>query len=96
MRTLIGETMSQPPLQVVQLTPPGRGAVATLRIEGPGAVETVQSHFRARSGRPLAAYSTDQFVVGRFGGEQGEEVVARARATTPWNCIATADWRPWR
>jgi tRNA modification GTPase len=75
---LIGETMPQPlPLQVVQLTPPGRGAVATLRIEGPHAVETVQASFRARSGRPLAAYSTGQLVVGRFGGEQGEEVVAR-------------------
>ena len=42
-----------------------------------GAVEAVESHFRARSGRPLAAYPADQIVVGRFGGDAGEEVVAR-------------------
>lgn len=65
------------PLRVIRLTPPGRGAVATLRVEGPGAVEAVESHFRARSGRPLAAYPADQIVVGRFGGDTGEEVVAR-------------------
>lgn len=53
-------------LQVIQLTPPGRGAVATLRIEGPGAVETVQTHFRARGGRTLAAYPVDRLVVGHF------------------------------
>lgn len=54
--------------------------MATLRVEGPGAVETVQAFFHARSGRPLAAYAADQFAVGRFGGEQGEEVVARRAA----------------
>jgi tRNA modification GTPase len=63
--------------EVVQLTPPGRGAVATLRIEGPGAVEAVQKQFRAHSGRALAAFPADQIVVGRFGGEAGEEVVVR-------------------
>jgi tRNA modification GTPase len=64
-------------LQVIQLTPPGRGAIATLRIEGPGAAEAVQSHFRAESGRPLTAYPPDQIAVGRFGGPSGEEVVVR-------------------
>lgn len=65
------------PLRVVELTPPGRGAVATLRIEGLGAVEAVDSHFRARDGRPLAAFAADEVVVGRFGGDSGEEVVVR-------------------
>ena len=65
------------PLCVIRLTPPGRGAVATLRMEGPGALEAVESHFRARSGRSLAAYPIDQIVVGRFGDDFGEEVVAR-------------------
>jgi tRNA modification GTPase len=76
--------MSNPPLSlcVIQLTPPGRGAVATLRIEGPGAVEAVNSHFRPRSGRPLAAYGADQIVVGHFGGDAGEEVVACRRGDT--------------
>ena len=62
---------------VVRLTPSGRGAVATLRVEGPDAVDVVQSHFQARSDRRLADCSTDQIVVGRFGGPHGEEVVAR-------------------
>ena len=31
----------------------------------------------ARSGRPLATYPADQIVVGRFGDDFGEEVVAR-------------------
>jgi tRNA modification GTPase len=67
--------MSTPqPLRVVQLTPPGRGAVATLRVEGPGTIEAVQMHFRARSGRALAAIPVDRIAVGRFG---GEEVVVR-------------------
>ncbi len=42
--------MMQPStLRVIQLTPLGRGAVATLRIEGPGAIRAVQSQFRARA-----------------------------------------------
>jgi tRNA modification GTPase len=63
--------------QIIQLTPPGRGAVATLRVEGPAAVEAVQPQFRARSGRVLAAFPVDRIVVGRFGGQRGEEVVVR-------------------
>lgn len=63
--------------KVVQLTPPGRGAVASLRIEGAGAIDAVQSCFHTRSGRPLISYPIDQIVIGRFGGQSGEEVVAR-------------------
>jgi tRNA modification GTPase len=65
------------PLCVVPLTPPGRGAVATLRVEGPGAVAAVEGRFRTRSGRRLAAFSIDQIIVGRFAGDVGEDVVAR-------------------
>ncbi len=73
--------MSQPPSPcVIQLTPPGRGAVATLRVEGPGAVEVVQLHFRCRGGRPLATYPADRLVVGHFGDDRGEEVVLRRHA----------------
>jgi tRNA modification GTPase len=64
-----------PPLYVIQLTPPGRGAVATLRIEGPGAVEAVQSRFRARNAQPLTSFPVDRLVVGHFGDDRGEEVV---------------------
>ena len=52
----------------------GRGYTAHRRA---GAIDIVQLHFRAHSGRPLASYTSDQIVVGRFGGEQGEEVVLR-------------------
>ncbi len=69
---------SQP--RVVQLTPPGRGAVATLLIDGPGAVELLEGRFRANGDRGLKTRSVDQLVVGRFGGETGEEVVARRHA----------------
>ncbi len=70
--------MPQPPVPcVIPLTPPGRGAVATLRIEGPAALAAVQVHFRSRSGRPLASYPADRLVVGHFGDDRGEEVVLR-------------------
>jgi len=66
--------LSPPPMQVIQLTPPGRGAVATLRVEGPGAIDAVRSRFHARNGRPWTADSIDRLVVGHFG---GEEIVVR-------------------
>jgi tRNA modification GTPase len=72
--------MFQPPLEVIQLTPPGRGAIATLRVEGPRAVETVALQLRTRSGRPLSGLAVDRLVVGRFGDDAGEEVVVRRLA----------------
>jgi tRNA modification GTPase len=74
---LLALTMLNSPPRVIQLTPPGRGGVATLRIEGRGALEAVERHFRDRNGWPLPAHPADHLVVGRFGGEVGEEVVAR-------------------
>jgi tRNA modification GTPase len=72
--------MTQPrPLHVIQLTPPGRGAVATLRVEGPGAREAVARQFRAHSGRPLETIALERPVIGRFGGDRGEEVVVCRR-----------------
>ena len=68
------------PLRVIQLTPPGRGAVATLRVEGPGAIEVVQSCFRPRGARPLTAYPAGRLLVGHFGDDRGEEVVVRRHA----------------
>lgn len=72
-------------LYIVQLTPPGRGAVATLLLQGPRAEATIQARFQAKSGRPLATYPLDRLVFGHFvlpaGGEAanapGEEVVIR-------------------
>ena len=60
------------PLRLVLLTPLGRGAVATLRVEGPGAVAVVAEHFVTRN-----SLSVDRLVFGRFGAEPAEEVVVR-------------------
>ncbi|HUT13768.1 MAG TPA: GTPase, partial [Thermoguttaceae bacterium] len=62
-----------------RLTPPGRGAVATVLVEGPGAVEVVDAHFHARNRRRLSDSPTDTPVVGRFASKTGEEIVARRR-----------------
>jgi len=54
--------------------------VATVLVEGPGAVETVDAHFHARNRRRLSDCPTDQPVLGRFGWKTGEEIVARRRS----------------
>ena len=53
-------------LVLIQLTPPGRGAVATLRVEGPGALHVVQRHLLTRNGRPLADFQPGRIVIGQF------------------------------
>ena len=72
--------LRQPSLAIVRLTPAGRGAVASLLVEGPRANQAVQAHFRAAAGRPLASYPPDRLVFGHFdfGAESREEVVVRA------------------
>ncbi|MGA2798837.1 MAG: GTPase [Thermoguttaceae bacterium] len=67
-------------LRVVRLTPPGRGAVACLLVEGPGAAEAVQAVVRTKSSRPPADFSDDSLIVGRFNEVNGEEVVLRRRS----------------
>ena len=54
--------------------------MATLSVEGPGALAAVQAQFRPASGRPLAECPADRLVFGRFGSEPGEEVVVRVRS----------------
>ena len=70
-----------PQLQIVQLTAAGRGAVATLLVEGPQALGAVQACFQANSGRPLADCDASRLVVGRFGAEPGEQIVVRRRSS---------------
>jgi len=69
----------QSPLKIVQLTPPGRGAVATLLVHGPRATEAVGAHFRGLGGRALESYPPDRLVFGHFdfGSRSREEVVVR-------------------
>jgi len=65
---------------IVRLTPPGRGAVATVLVEGPGAVEMVAACFRPKSGRLLHEYGAERLVFGTFGSDPGEEIVVRCRS----------------
>lgn len=67
------------PLCVVLLTPPGRGAVATVRVEGPGACARVDRLFQAVSQRPVAGLAANRFAYGRFrlGDEVYDEVIVR-------------------
>ena len=67
------------PLRVVLLTPPGRGAVATVRVEGPGACERVDLHFQAVSRRLVTDLPGDRLAFGRFrlGTDVHDEVIIR-------------------
>ncbi len=66
-------------MQIVQLTPPGRGAVATLLVEGRGSMGAVGALFQSKNGRALTTAAIDRPLFGRFGSEPGEEVVVRCR-----------------
>jgi tRNA modification GTPase len=70
------------PPRVVQLTPPGRGAVATLLVEGPDALRLVESGFRPAGGRPLGSYPLSEIVFGHFaaGSHPAEQVVVCRRS----------------
>lgn len=64
---------------IVRLTPPGRGAIAVLAVEGPGAVTDVAKLFSPASGQPLETVPPSRVLFGRFGPEPSEEVVVRVR-----------------
>ena len=68
--------------RVVLLTPSGRGAVATVMVEGGGAIDAVSKWFRAASGKPLNAIAPGTIVFGYFVARDGreEEVVVCPRA----------------
>jgi tRNA modification GTPase len=76
--------MSFPPTQVVVLTPPGRGAVATVRVEGPQAAARVAAHFRSASGLVLDEQPVGKILFGRWGGAAGEELVVARRGDWAW------------
>lgn len=62
---------------VTILTPPGRGAVASISVEGATAVELVEQCFSAASGRKLTDVPVRRVVFGRWqtGNEIGEDLV---------------------
>lgn len=58
-------------------TPRGRGAVATIRVQGiePGSQTCWQHFFRAANGKPLNSQQLGRIVFGRWGDDAAEEVV---------------------
>ncbi|MGE3316148.1 MAG: GTPase [Planctomycetaceae bacterium] len=64
-------------VQAALLTPRGRGAVATIRVQGieAGSEARWQHFFRAANEKPLAAQDLGRIVFGRWGDEAVEEVV---------------------
>ena len=71
--------MSNGLLQIVQLTPPGRGAIASLLVEGRQAVEVVDRRLRSGAIR-FRDQAMGRLVVGRIGPGVGEQVVALRRS----------------
>lgn len=65
---------------VVELTPPGRGAIASLLVEGPGALAAVGSCCRTQSGDRPRLQPGDRLRLVRFGPEPAEQVVLHAAA----------------
>ena len=53
-------------LQLAILTPPGRGAVATIGVRGPQATELVGRRFQPAAGAPLTSFPAGRVVFGRF------------------------------
>lgn len=62
-----------------RLSPLGRGAIATLRIDGPAAVAAVAVHVRLQSGGAFNECPVDRPLLGLFGEEPGEPVVLHRR-----------------
>jgi tRNA modification GTPase len=73
-------------LRATLLTPRGRGAVAVVRVWGPGATPTVDRMFASAAGRSLATFPLERIVFGRWHGcsteasNAGEELVVCRRA----------------
>jgi tRNA modification GTPase len=66
--------------QVVLLTPQGRGAVASLLVEGPSALDFVGALFHPAQGRSLAEAPCGRIAFGRWqSAETGEELIVCRR-----------------
>ncbi len=58
------------------LTAPGRGAIAIIRVWGPGAIEAVETGFRPNAAVPLYGSASGRLLLGRMGSGPGDEAVA--------------------
>ena len=59
--------------RIVELTPPGRGAVASVLVEGPRARELVGRFFHSASGRTLDEVARGRILFGRWRDADGDE-----------------------
>src|SRR5262245_43022972 len=66
------------PIRAMLLTPPGRGAVASIVVRGLDALKHVEPLFQAVQARPLSDTAVDQVLFGRWT-STGEEVVLAKR-----------------
>jgi tRNA modification GTPase len=70
--------------RVACLTPPGRGAIATIGLHGPQAWEITRQLFRTRKGTELPATPLPgRFWLGRLGTDIADEVILAVRQTDP-------------
>ena len=78
---LTAEPPSPAAVRVAVLTPPGRGAVATISVTGPQAAQLVAANYRPAAGRPLTASPVGRIIFGRWCPDQtpGDEVVVCRR-----------------
>ena len=65
---------------VIELTPPGRAAVAVVLVAGPSATLAVNKCLSLKSGRQLQQIPIGKIVLGHWGGPVGEEVIACRRS----------------
>jgi tRNA modification GTPase len=71
------------PTWIACLTPPGRGAIATLALYGPDAWGAARQFFRPRKGDLPATPSPGKFWLGRLGDEMHDEVVLAVKRVEP-------------
>lgn len=74
--------MAEAPTYIACLTPPGRGAIATLAVQGPHAWEMTRALFEGAAPLP-AVPEAGRFWFGRLGAELRDEVVLAVARTAP-------------
>jgi tRNA modification GTPase len=73
--------MSRPSTtRVIEMTPPGRAAVAVVLVAGPEAVAAVDACFHPAGRRRLTDAPPNRILVGRWGSAAGEELVVCRRS----------------
>jgi tRNA modification GTPase len=72
-------TQSRPTF-VVELTPPGRAAVAVVLVDGSGALKAIANYFVPQNGISVEYLPTGRIVLGHWGGTSGEELIVCQRS----------------